>query len=270
MPMWGNPLPWKKTPETPNIGDLDSTDDMRPGLTWTGIDNLKSFVQQGGVLLSSMNTADLAITFGMAPGVTLVPKQKFKATGTALRTKLVDASSPLAYGYTDNLAVYCFECSIYNISNLANGGGPRPPAEPERLTGRGTKDDPDLPQGRPVADLPPQPKAESWEPVPLTDEQKRNNTGVIPPEFRPRVVLRYADEKDLFVSGLLDAGSEIAKHPAVVDVPVDRGHVVLFSNNPIWRGETFGSYFLVYNTILNFDSLNAGRTGTEKQEGSTK
>jgi hypothetical protein len=46
----------------------------------------------------------------------------------------------------------------------------------------------------------------------------------------------------------------------VVDVPVRKGHVVLFANNPVWRGETIGSYFLVFNTILNFDNLNAGRT----------
>ena len=26
------PMPWKKTPQTPNIGDLAQTDDMRPGL----------------------------------------------------------------------------------------------------------------------------------------------------------------------------------------------------------------------------------------------
>src|SRR5207244_9678539 len=104
-------------------------------------------VQQGGVLISSMNTSDLAIGYGLAPGVSIGQKQKFKATGTALRTKLVDASSPLAYGYADNLAVYCFECAIYNLSNLANGGGQRPASEPERPTGRGTKDDPDLPQG---------------------------------------------------------------------------------------------------------------------------
>jgi hypothetical protein len=259
LPMWGNPLPWKKTPETPNLGEPDSTDDMRPGLTWSGVDHLRTFVRDGGVLLTSMNTADMAITFGLAPGVSLGAKQRFKATGTALRTKLVDSSSPLAYGYNDNLAVYCFECSIYNLSNLANGGGLRPATEPERRTGRGTKDDPDLPQGRPITDLPEQPKAEAWEALPLTDEQKRNNAAVIPPEFRPRVVLRYADAKDLFVSGLLDGGNEIAQHPAVVDIPVDRGHVVLFSNNPMWRGETQGSYFLVYNAILNFDNLNAGR-----------
>src|SRR5262245_25688608 len=172
LPLWGNALPWKKTAETPNIRNLDSTEDMRPGLSWTGVDNLKSFVQQGVVLLTSMNTADLAVTFGMTPGVSLATKQKFKATGTALHTKLVDASSPLAYGYTDNLSVYCFECSIYNLSNLANGGGLRPSTEPERMTGRGTKDDPDLPQGRPVTDLPELPKAEPWEALPLTDDQK--------------------------------------------------------------------------------------------------
>jgi hypothetical protein len=32
----------------------------------------------------------------------------------------------------------------------------------------------------------------------------------------------------------------------------------------MWRGETIGSYFLVFNTILNFDNLNAGRVLDEK------
>jgi len=49
-----------------------------------------------------------------------------------------------------------------------------------------------------------------------------------------------------------------------VDVPVEKGHVVLFSNNPIWRGETQGSYFLVFNALLNHDHLDAGRKLDEK------
>ncbi len=69
----------------------------------------------------------------------------------------------------------------------------------------------------------------------------------------------YADQRDLLVSGLLDGGSDIAQRPVVVDVPVGKGHVVLFAANPIYRGETIGSYFMVFNTILNFDNLNAGR-----------
>ena len=45
----------------------------------------------------------------------------------------------------------------------------------------------------------------------------------------------------------------------MVDAPLGKGHVVLFGNNPMYRGETVGSYFLVYNTLLNWDNLGAGR-----------
>ena len=81
----------------------------------------------------------------------------------------------------------------------------------------------------------------------------------IPPAQRPRVALRFSAQRDLLVSGLLQGGGEIAERPVVVDAPRDQGHVVLFAINPIWRGETIGSYALVWNTILNFDNLSAGR-----------
>ena len=88
---------------------------------------------------------------------------------------------------------------------------------------------------------------------------KRNPATLIPPQFRPRVAVRFDAQNSLLVSGLLDGGADIAQRPVVVDVPVGKGHVVLFANNPIYRGETIGSYFMVFNTILNFDSLDAGR-----------
>ena len=50
----------------------------------------------------------------------------------------------------------------------------------------------------------------------------------------------------------------------MIDTTLDKGHVVVFSNNPIWRGETQGSYFLVFNAIMNFDSLGAGRKLDDK------
>jgi len=43
-----------------------------------------------------------------------------------------------------------------------------------------------------------------------------------------------------------------------------KGHVVMFSINPMWRGETQGTYSLVLNTVMNFDNLNAGRKNDEK------
>ena len=106
------------------------------------------------------------------------------------------------------------------------------------------------------------PKRESvkpWVAAPVTDEQLRSPIGIIPPDQRPRVILRFADSDGLLVSGLLDGGTGIAQRPVVVDVPLEKGHVVLFANNPVWRGEMIGSYFLVFNTLLSFDNLSAGR-----------
>jgi hypothetical protein len=76
--------------------------------------------------------------------------------------------------------------------------------------------------------------------------------------------LRFADQRELLVSGLLDGGNDIAQRPVVVDVPVQQGRVVLFANNPLWRGETIGSYAMVFNTMLNWDNLGAGRKLDEK------
>jgi len=78
--------------------------------------------------------------------------------------------------------------------------------------------------------------------------------------LRPRVVLRFAaEEKNLLVSGMLAGGSELANAPAVIDVPVGSGHVIMFANNPMWRHQTQGSFFLIFNAALNFDSLNTER-----------
>lgn len=266
MPMFGNPLPWKVTPLTPNLGKTDETDDMRPGLGWSGLENLQNFAKQGGLLITANDTANFAVSFNFTHGVSITPPRALRATGTVVRSRMVDASSPIAYGYNDRLAIFCQTGPIFNVSNIVGGrGGRRGGGEgSERLTGRGAADDPDTPQNRPPAEVPEEPKAEIWEAVPLTAEQLRNGVGVIPPNARPRVVLRYADMRDLPVSGLLEAGNEIAQHAAVIDVPVGQGHVVLFSNNPFWRAETQGSYFLVFNAILNFDQLNAGRKLAEK------
>ncbi|MEI9972585.1 MAG: hypothetical protein WDO73_11315 [Ignavibacteriota bacterium] len=62
-------------------------------------------------------------------------------------------------------------------------------------------------------------------------------------------MLRYSNNNELLVSGLLDNGSEWHSARRIIDAPLGQGHVVLFSNNPFWRAETKGSYFLVFNAI---------------------
>ncbi|HEX2779977.1 MAG TPA: hypothetical protein VHM30_10785, partial [Gemmatimonadaceae bacterium] len=264
LPMWRNPMPWKKTELTPNLGNTDETDDIRPGMGWNGLAALQQFVANGGVLIGVENTADFAVQFGLASGVSVNTVPRLRVVGSLLRSKLVDDASPIVYGVADNMAVYSDDGSSFGVSNMKFGGrGGRFGGSDRRATGRGTADDPDVVQGRQPLDsafLPRElPKAQPWEASPLTGEQLRNPIGIIPPDQRPRVALRFADQKELLVSGLLDGGNDIAQRPVVVDVPVQRGHVVLFANNPMWRGETIGSYTLVFNTIMNWDNLNAGR-----------
>jgi hypothetical protein len=222
--------------------------------------NLQAFVRQGGVLLTVSNTAELAIRYGMAPGVSSRAGSS-RVTGTLLRSRLVDAASPIAYGVPDSMAILSDDGTSYRVSNFISGGG-QSEAE-SRPTGRGRADESDEVQGRPALEdrfkAAPRPTVQSWQAAAVTDEQLRNPLNVIPPEVRPRVVLRFSERKNLLVSGLLDGGSEIAERPVVIDSPIGEGHVVLFGFNPIYRGSTIGAYPLVLNSILNFDNLNAGR-----------
>ncbi len=263
---WGNPLPWLDTPETPNlVGKNDSTPDMRPGLGWDGLARLQEFVAKGGVLLTATDTSQFALSMGLAAGVSASTPEKMKIVGAVVGTRLVDPASPIAYGYDEKVSVYCDNGPIFSVSSIL--GSHRRRLDPEttsRPTGRGTKDDPDFVIGRPASEVPDEPEREIWETPQPTDEQLYNNPRVIPPASRARVILRYADAKDLLISGLVEGGAEIAKHAAVIDVPSGTGHVVLFSINPIYRGETENTYSLVLNTLLNFDNLNAGRKNADK------
>ncbi|HSC46073.1 MAG TPA: M14 family zinc carboxypeptidase [Candidatus Acidoferrum sp.] len=264
---WGNPLPWENTPLTPNlVGKNDSTPDMRPGLGWQGVANLQKFVSDGGVLLTVMDTAQFAAQAGLTSSVNSSGSDKIKIVGAVVGTRLVDAASPIAYGYNEKVAAYCDNGPVFSVTSIAGSRRRRHlgPDMGERPTGRGTKSDPDFSVGRVAVEPTEEPESEVWETPPVTDEQRHNNPRVIPPAQRARVVLRYADSKDLLISGLVEGGGEIAQHPAVVDSPLGKGHVVMFSINPVWRGETQGTYSLVLNTVMNFDNLDAGRKDPDK------
>jgi hypothetical protein len=183
--------------------------------------------------------------------------------GSLLRTKVVDDASPIVYGIRDSLAVYSNDGSSFSVTSVVGPRGGRfPDSATTRPTGRGTAEDVDVPQGRfaldPRNDVPQRKPVQPWQAAPVTDEQLRNPLTIIPPALRPRVVLRFSDQRDLLASGLLD-GTDVAQRPVVIDTPLGKGHVILFANNPVWRGETVGSYFLVFNTLLNFDHLDVGR-----------
>jgi hypothetical protein len=254
LPMWGEPMPWKTTPETPNLGKIDATDDQRPGLGFAGLDHLRGFVEQGGLLVGVEDTAQLLIATGMAPGVRVTNAKSLRVVGSVLDARFPDPASPLVDGLGDRLSVYSAEGMSFELSNLAMGGWVR--EESDRPTGRGGPKDTDAPQGRPGQAPQPAPaKVERWEARPLGIEELRRNPGVIPEALRPRTLVRFGDADDLLVSGLLENGGELARRAAVVEVPLGKGHLLLFAINPIWRGSTIGSHPLVWNAILQHQSF---------------
>jgi hypothetical protein len=246
------PIPWKKSDLTPNIGNSpDTTDDIRGGMGIQGVAKLTEFVEAGGLFITVGSNASIPIDFGMTNGVNIQDATQLKARGSILNTVFADRGSPIAYGYDERLSVYFNQAPILNVGTFGGGnfGGGGQGAAGDRPSGRGGVDDPDITQGR---------KPDSLLPAVTPD---RNALALQPaPETRPRVVLRFAPEKELWVSGMLAGGSELAGKAAVVDVPVGKGHVVMFANNPMWRHETHGSFSLLWNAILNFDNLGVGRT----------
>jgi hypothetical protein len=261
LPTRGAPRPWKNSDETPNFfaPGLDSTDDIRGGLGYQGLANLERFVREGGLLIAVQSSASLPVAGGMTEMVNVSDARTMQAPGSVVLSTIDDKKSPITYGYDDKLYVYFRQGPVITVGGNF-GGGPEEGGGSGRSSGRGTASDPDIIQARryeppekPVKRTPRE--QELYVPEDLPDFAR---FAIPPKDQQPRVVLRFAAEKDLLLSGMITGGNEIAEKPAVVDVPHGRGHVVLFANNPMWRGETSGSYFLVFNAILNFDHLDAG------------
>ena len=252
----GPPLPWQVSELTPNLG-VDATDDLRPGLGLGGVVNLARFVADGGVLLAVGASARFAVEYGLAPYVDVVETPKLKARGSLLEAQVVDAASPIAYGYDETLPVYYRGGPVLKVGVFDR----RRPAG-ERPSGRGSKSDPDVPQGRPYVAPAEEPEAKPFEEGFALPPDLPSFSAAYQPAAseRPRVVVAFAKEADqLLLSGMLEGGDEIAGKALVVDCPVGRGHVVLYGCNPIWRATTHGTYALVLNAITSWEHLSAGR-----------
>ena len=83
-----------------------------------------------------------------------------KIVGAIVGTRLVDAASPIAYGYDEKVSAYCDNGPIFSVNSVLGSRRRRlGPETNSRPTGRGTKDDPDFVVGRTVAETPEKPEA---------------------------------------------------------------------------------------------------------------
>jgi hypothetical protein len=81
---------------------------------------------------------------------------------------------------------------------------------------------------------------QAWEVMLLPSEDKG--------EHEVRVVARYA-LKDVLASGWLSGERVISGRPALVEVPHGKGRVVLFGFRPQFRGQTWGTFGLLVDSL---------------------
>jgi len=255
LPMRGDPIPWKNSDTTPNLGSSpDTTDDMRGGMGLEGLVNVARFIDAGGLFITITGNASIPIDYGIIEGVAIASTPQLRASGSVIDAVIADKRQPDCL-WLRGQAGRLLQPGAGVFGECRRGIWWR---RAWRITGIWPSDRPrDAGRSRHSAR------------TPLADGLSAGRAGrtsgcsgrgaPLPPELRPRVVVRFAGEKDLLVSGMLAGGSELADQAAVVDVPRGQGHVLLFANNPMWRNETQGSYFLLFNAMLNFDHLGVGR-----------
>jgi hypothetical protein len=293
-PADGKPIPYQRTAEYPALGYPDSTSDTRGGLGEDGLKMLYEFVQAGGTLVTEGNTSGIFPTYSLTPGLRPTAAPGLVNRGTILRGVITDMTSPIAYGFaTNQMPVYFSGGTLLDagvpvtpnaapisktdvlrpgssgaLAGTAIGGGGGPggfggPAGVYQNT-------------QPMAtwvehsvwDPMQQWPTGSAAPVAVPDFGGRGGgggAGAAAPaqrtlgDMKPRIVMSWpGSPRDMLLSGVLEGGANLSNRPNVIDSPLGKGHLVMFTIRPFWRWQTQGTFIMGFNTIMNWNDLNAG------------
>ena len=76
----------------------------------------------------------------------------------------------------------------------------------------------------------------------------------------PKVIARFTGGEAGVLSGLMRNPDQIRNRPMVVDAPTGKGRVIMFSNNPIYRWQTFGEHAMIFNTLMFWNDMDTPAT----------
>jgi len=267
-------IPYEKTKLTPNLGVEDSSPDIRGGMGIEGLTELVKFVEAGGTLITEGSTTTILPDYGITTRVSVEHPGNMYARGALMRSIIADKKSPIVYGYTgDQMPVYFNQDPVLNTRAGGPGGGGGLRGGPE-VAGVGANI---TPNATPVALSPYEPDETADTkglPSQISDaaaaRQAMRQFGLLDDTSpAPRVVLQFPAKPDeILLSGELAGGQALTNRALAVDQPLGQGHVVMFALRPFWRWQTQGTFALGFNTILNWDHLDAGKKPA-KQESTT-
>jgi hypothetical protein len=265
-------IPYEKTKLTPNLGVEDSSPDIRGGMGIEGLTELVKFVEAGGTLITEGSTTTILPDYGITTRVTVEHPGNMYARGALMRSIIADKKSPIVYGYTgDQMPVYFNQDPVLNARGGPGGigvggirGGPEVAGVGSNIT----------PNANPVALSPYEPEESADTkglPSQVSDaaaaRQAMRQFGLLDDTSpAPRVVLQFPAKPDeILLSGELAGGQALTNRALAIDQPLGQGHVVMFALRPFWRWQTQGTFALGFNTILNWDHLDAGKKPTKPE-----
>jgi hypothetical protein len=228
-----SPLAYTQTPEFPSHGSIDSSPDITGGMGFVGMGNLQAFVEQGGVLVGLGSGGVLAAEGGITRDVEA--RRPGGTPGSHVTTKVLRPEHPLAWGYAaidwvfrGNLPVYAVE--KHDCGHTIMQFGSKTWADVEREADQ--KADVAV-EGKPL---------------------KAPTEGA---EGEPEAKATKAEKPPLARSGVVERPEGIEHQPALLDVPVGKGRVVLFSWNPMHRHQNEHDFAFVTNALLFFNDFPA-------------
>jgi hypothetical protein len=75
------------------------------------------------------------------------------------------------------------------------------------------------------------------------------------------VLMSFPGGEKAVQSGLMVGAADIKNRPAIVDLPVGSGQVLMFMTNPVYRWQNFGEFRMLYNALFSYKDLRRGLGG---------
>jgi hypothetical protein len=88
----------------------------------------------------------------------------------------------------------------------------------------------------------------------------------VPLRYKTDVLMEFPGGPKNVLSGEMGGASEIKHRPAIVDIPLGAGQVLMFTTNPIYRWQNFGEFRMLYNALFNYKHLRLGISASTKVE----
>lgn len=210
-----SPLPYTNTAATPSHGHILSSEDITGGLGFEGMAAFDSFIRDGGTLVTLGSAGVLVTDSGILRGIVKRGPGGMNTPGSIMTAKITDHSSPLVYGYDEITHVFRGNSPIFSVADYDREYSPLQFGIKEYDDG---------------------------------EEESENADGSNEEEAEKKPPL-------VISGGIVQGADVIDGQPAIVSKPLDDGHVVLFSWNPMHRHVNHHDHAFVYNAILNWNDL---------------